>query len=64
MEQYLTVASLAEQTQTSESFWRKVIARRALPVVRIGGGRIVRIKIGDAECFLEGSRPARHEAQR
>jgi len=64
MEQYLTVSTLAERTQTSESYWRKAIARRALPAVRIGGSRIVRIKIADVERFLaEGFRPAR-EAQR
>jgi excisionase family DNA binding protein len=63
MEQYLTVSTLSERTQTSESFWRKAIARRALPVVRIGGARIVRIKIADAERFLEAS-PARPEVPR
>jgi excisionase family DNA binding protein len=64
MEQYLTVSTLAERTQTSESYWRKAITRRALPIVRIGGGRNVRVKLADAERFLaEGFRPAR-EAQR
>lgn len=59
MEQYLTVSTLAERTQTSESYWRKAIARRALPVVRIGGGRIVRIRMADAERYLaQDSRPA------
>jgi len=59
MDQYLTVSSLAERTQTSESFWRKAIARRALPVVRIGG-RIVRVKIADAERFMAADvQPAR-----
>lgn len=59
MDSYVTVSTLAERTQTSESYWRKAIARRQLPVVRIGGSRILRIRIADAERFLaEGFRPA------
>lgn len=54
MDQYLTVSTLAERTQTSESFWRKAVARRALPVMRIPGSRIVRIRAADAERFLSG----------
>lgn len=65
MDSYVTVSTLAERTQTSESFWRKAIARRALPVVRIGGARLVRIRIADAERFLaEGFRPGEPQVRR
>ena len=57
MEQYLSVAALAEKTQTSESYWRKAIGRGELPVVRVGGGRNVRVRTVDAERFIAGVRP-------
>ena len=60
MEQYLSIATLAERTQLSESYWRKAIRRRLLSSVRIGGGRAVRVKLADAERFLAaGTRAAR-----
>jgi excisionase family DNA binding protein len=68
MDSYVTVSTLAVRTETSESFWRKAIARRALPVHRFGGARLVRIKISDAERFLGADsgleRAARSDAKK
>jgi excisionase family DNA binding protein len=48
----------AEQTGTSVAFWRKLAARRAIAVVRLG--RACRIRESDLERFLaERCRPAR-----
>lgn len=58
MEQYVAISTLAEKTQLSESFWRKAIARRLLPVSRVG--RAVRVRETDVLRFLaERERPAR-----
>ena len=42
MDRYLSIGTLAEMTETSESYWRKAIARRLLPAVKIACGRALR----------------------
>jgi excisionase family DNA binding protein len=62
MEQYISVATLADRTQLSESFWRKAITRRLLPAFKVGAGRAIRVRLADAERFLDaGRRAARGE---
>lgn len=57
VEQLLTVRQMAQEAANSEAFWRKVIARREIPIVRVG--RSVRVRRRDFEVFLaKGLRPA------
>jgi excisionase family DNA binding protein len=46
----LTVVECADLTGTSVAYWRKAIARRRVPVHRIG--RLVRIAQRDLEALL------------
>lgn len=54
----LSIIEAAELTGASVSFWRKRIADRSLPVVRVG--RLVRFRPEDVEAYLASrTRPAR-----
>jgi excisionase family DNA binding protein len=54
----LTFKEVAQQTGTSVAFWRKLAARRAIAVVRLG--RACRLRETDLQRFLtERCRPAR-----
>ena len=56
----LTVKDIAVRTRTSESYWRKALARRALPIVRLGRG--IRVRAADLEHYLnEQHRGTRRE---
>ncbi len=58
-----TVQECAELTGTSVAYWRKAIARRRIPVHRIG--RLVRIAQRDLEAMLRaGFRGSRDEVSR
>ena len=58
MNRLLTYKEVAQQTGTSVAFWRKLAARRAITVVRLG--RACRVREADLERFLaERCRPAR-----
>ena len=46
----LSLRTVATQTETSVALWRKLIARRMIPVARIG--RAVRIRQSDLHRFL------------
>ena len=46
----LTVHEAAEATGASVSFWRKRVADRSLPVVRVG--RLVRLRPSDVDAYL------------
>jgi hypothetical protein len=50
LERLLTIADVEDLTSKSETFWRRQVARGALPVVRIGRG--VRVKVSDLQRFL------------
>jgi excisionase family DNA binding protein len=52
MEKLLTISTLVDATEFSESYFRKAIATGKLPVLRVGGGRAIRIRASDAERFL------------
>ena len=57
MNQLLTVAELASRSGTSRAAWRKWIAERRVPVVKVG--RCVRVRESDFEQFLRrNTRPA------
>jgi len=59
----LTVQECAELTGTSVAYWRKAIARREIPVHRIG--RLVRIAERDFAALLRrGFHPSRREDTR
>ena len=56
----LSIAEVATRTSTSQSFWRKQLARRVIPVVRVG--RCVRIRQSDLDAWLRlRLRPTRRE---
>lgn len=50
LERLLTIADVEDLISKSETFWRRQVARGALPVVRIGRG--VRVKVSDLQRFL------------
>jgi excisionase family DNA binding protein len=50
MDRLLRFKDAAAQTATSEAFWRKLAARREIPVVKLG--RAVRIREADLTRFL------------
>src|SRR5262245_22841462 len=53
----LSLRTIAGHTETSVAFWRKVIARRLIPLIRVG--RPVRIRKSDLSRFLDArERPA------
>jgi predicted DNA-binding transcriptional regulator AlpA len=57
-----SVADLVALTGMSGAYWRKVIGRRELPVIRLG--RSVRVLDSDIERFLATRvRPARELAR-
>ena len=59
----LSLPDVAARTATSTAFWRKAIARRAIPIVRVG--RCVRIREADLEAWLRvGLQPAGGESRR
>ena len=58
MDRLLTFKIIAAQTGTSVAFWRKLAARRAIAIVRLG--RACRIREAELERFVtERCRPAR-----
>jgi len=58
VDRLLTLKDVAERTSTSVAFWRKLAARRAIAIVRLG--RACRIREAELERFLrERCRPAR-----
>lgn len=58
MDRLFTFKEIAERTSTSVAFWRKLAARRAIAVVRLG--RACRISETELERFVtERCRPAR-----
>jgi len=62
MERYITFKQSADVTATSESFWRKLDARRVIRVFKLG--RAARVLERDVLKFIaERERPAR-EARR
>jgi len=53
----MTLRECSVQAKNSIAFWRKLIARRQITVIRVG--RSVRIRRRDFEAFLgKGLRPA------
>jgi excisionase family DNA binding protein len=57
VERLIGLPEAAERSQTTVAFWRKVVQRRGIPVVKIG--RLTRIRVEDFERFLrDGYRPA------
>ncbi|MBI2525274.1 MAG: helix-turn-helix domain-containing protein [Candidatus Rokubacteria bacterium] len=50
VDRLLTLKVIAAQTGTSQAFWRKLAARREIPVVRLG--RACRVREADLERFL------------
>lgn len=58
IEQLLSVPEAAQRTQTSVAYWRKLIWRREIPIVKIG--RLTRLRERDVDAFCRlGFRPAR-----
>ncbi len=51
----LSLSDVATRTATSVAFWRKLVARRAIPVVRIGSR--VRVRETDLEVWLRTGAP-------
>jgi excisionase family DNA binding protein len=63
MADLMTFRQCAAEAKTSESYWRKLVYRRQIRVVRIG--RSVRVARDDFERFLrDGERPALREGGR
>ena len=50
MDQWLSLKTVAAQTDTSVAFWRKAVARRLLPSTRIGS--TVRLRRDDVQRFI------------
>ena len=62
MDKLITFKQAAEVTATSESFWRKLAARRLIGVVRLG--RACRLREADALAWIAANqRPARERTQ-
>jgi excisionase family DNA binding protein len=54
----LDLQECAERTGTTIRWWRRAVAERRIPVVRLG--RLVRVADHDLEAFIEASKePAR-----
>ncbi len=54
----MSCKSAAETTETSQPFWRKLIAQRRIEVIRLG--RAVRIPVEEIDRIMrEGTVPAR-----
>lgn len=51
MEQFITVKEAAELTSMCESFWRKLIARRAIPATKLGK-RAIRLREIDVTSWI------------
>jgi len=49
MGKLLSLPEVASRTSTSIAFWRKVIGRKEVPVVKIG--RLTRLREEDVEAF-------------
>jgi excisionase family DNA binding protein len=63
MADLMTFRQCAAEAKTSESYWRKLVYRRRIRVVRVG--RAIRVARDDFERFLrDGERPALHDAER
>jgi excisionase family DNA binding protein len=48
--EYWSLREVAKHTRTSVAYWRKVVSRRQIPVVKIG--RLVRLSHADVETYL------------
>jgi hypothetical protein len=58
----LTIADAAALAANSPAWWRKLAARRQIPVIKLG--RSSRLRESDVNRILaEGFRPARQDAQ-
>ena len=55
MDKLLSVRECAERTGTSVEFWRKLIYRRQIPIVKVG--RLTRIRESDLEAWLQTGAP-------
>ena len=62
MGKLMSVKTIAAETGTSQSYWRKLISRRVIPVIKLG--RSCRVREEDLVLFLRArSREARDDAR-
>jgi excisionase family DNA binding protein len=53
---FLTVADASAYTRISESHLRTLIEQHRIPVIRVDGGRAIRLLIDDLDSFLLANR--------
>lgn len=53
---FLTVADASDYTRISQSHLRLLIEQHRLPVIRVAGGRAIRLLIDDLDSFLLANR--------
>lgn len=61
MDQLLSLSQAAEQTATTVSFWRKLIYRRRIPIVKLG--KLTRLRAEDVERLIRDGYRSAHKAE-